>query len=136
MSKEHWNHKVDPVSPIRDKIRRAQDLLCEVERELASLQELIPIRRKAATRQDVLPPPDDLKREYDQLYGQFAARDFDAIGQFIASKSKTYLEAFCRVNSLPLDGFKASKATITEEIKKWFAQREAIGKPARIKPQP
>jgi len=67
-----------------------------------------------------------LRREYENLYQMSIEGNTNAIEEFVKSKTKTYLKAFCKANYLPV--YSASKNRITKEIIRWMRQRNAIQK--------
>ncbi len=77
---------------------------------------------------EIVPSEDELRTAYEKLYGQFVARNFTSIKDFIKTKNKIYLLAFCKANKLPIDAAKVSKERIVEEVMLWTAQRKAITK--------
>ncbi|MGQ0793311.1 MAG: hypothetical protein ACT4NX_04395 [Deltaproteobacteria bacterium] len=72
--------------------------------------------------------PQSLRRSYESLYADFAAKNFDSIREFIAGRDKTYLAEFAKVNNLSIDARRASKERIIEEVMKRLAERRAISR--------
>jgi len=73
-----------------------------------------------------VPSDEELRSEYDRLYQDFISSNSGVVEDFIKSKSKSYLKAFCRANNLPVDIKKVSKAGIVDVVFQWMAQRKAI----------
>jgi hypothetical protein len=72
-----------------------------------------------------------MKKLYERLYEDFLQGKRDEIIKAIEQKSKKFLSVFCKVNNLPIDGAKASKKKIAEEVLNWLSQRKAIAQEVR-----
>jgi hypothetical protein len=130
------------------KMKEVEKLLAEVKERLKTpgkgfmshrektAGETAPIPKKEPRIEDeekisakeIVPSEDELRNLYEKLYEQFVARDFASIKEFIKTKSKVYLLAFCKANKLPIDASKVSKERIAEEVMLWTSQRKAITK--------
>jgi len=126
---------MDKVKVIKAKIEKAEKLLDEVKRDLEKLINEIDSKKSKAGKKQFdqnLPSEEELRREGEDLYQKFVtAKDGRTeIEGFVKSKTKKYLKAFFKANSLPGDTTKLSKQKIADEIMKWFIQRKAITKKA------
>lgn len=118
---------MNKLETIKKKIEQIEELLAEIKGEVESLsQEHTPRQTKAQQTVEVLPSDEELRSEYDRLYQDFVSLHSGTVEDFIKSKSKDYLKAFCRANNLPVDTTKVSKARIVEVVLQWMAQRKAI----------
>ncbi|HXF68874.1 MAG TPA: hypothetical protein VNK89_03630 [Thermoflexus sp.] len=112
---------------IKRKIEQVEELLAEIKREVEALSKENESRQtKTRQPEEVLPSDEELRSEYDRLYQDFISSGSGAVEEFIKSKSKTYLKAFCRANNLPVDTTKVSKARIVDVVLQWMAQRKAL----------
>ena len=114
------------IERIKAKIDQMGKLLIEVKDELETLGKESPSLPKKIRKEEPLPPQEHLQAEYGRLYKEFMANNANGIKDFIKSKSKAYLKAFCKTNNLPLDTTKVSKDKIADEVIQWMAQRKAI----------
>lgn len=115
-----------------DKIEQIEKLIHEIKNELSALSReegISPKKRK--TKDEVIPSQEELKKLYEHFYNDFVENRGDEIRRSIEQKTKRVLAAFCRANNLPIDGSKASKKEIYEEVINWLAQRKAITKEVR-----
>lgn len=118
---------MNKLENIKKKIEQVEQLLAEIKEELEALTREVNFRQtKTQQPEEVLPPDEELRLEYDRLYQDFISLNSVAVEEFIKSKSKTYLKAFCKANNLPVDTTKASKAKIVDVVLQWMAQRKAI----------
>lgn len=120
------------ITTIIKKIEQAESILAEVKADLESMrkqQESEPPKQRQIT--EVIPTDEELRSEYEQLYQEFTASNSRTVEDFVKSKSKAYLKAFCRANNLPIDTTKASKDKIADVIIQWMAQRKAITQKAK-----
>lgn len=114
---------------MKKKISSIQKLLDELARDLETLAPEQNYEKKVVKQSlESIPEDEDLRTEFDSLYEAFREKNIALIKANFESRSKAYLNAFCRANSLPLESSKVSKKVIAEEIIKWMAQREAITK--------
>jgi len=112
---------------IKKKIEQVEELLIEIKVEVEALSRESESRQtKTRQPEEVLPSDEELRSEYDRLYQDFISSKSGAVEEFIKSRSKTYLKAFCRANNLPVDITKVSKARIVDVVLQWMAQRKAI----------
>lgn len=112
---------------IKKKIEQVEELLAEIKGEVEALSKENESRQtKTRQPEEVLPSDEELRLEYDRLYQDFISSNSAVVEEFIKSKSKTYLKAFCRANTLPVDITKVSKAGIVDIVLQWMAQRKAI----------
>jgi hypothetical protein len=115
------------LETIKKKIEQVEELLVEIKGEVEALSRESESRQtKTRQPEEVLPSDEELRSEYDRLYQDFISSNSGAVEEFIKSKSKTYLKAFCRANNLPVDITKVSKARIVDVVLQWMAQRKAI----------
>lgn len=115
------------LETIKKKIEQVEELLIEIKGELEALSKENESRQtKSRQIEENLPSDDELRSEYDRLYQGFISSNSGVVEEFIKSKSKTYLKAFCRANNLPVDITKVSKARIVDVVLQWMAQRKAI----------
>ncbi|MCS6965795.1 MAG: hypothetical protein NZ473_03400 [Candidatus Kapabacteria bacterium] len=115
------------LKTIRKKIEQVEALLAEIKGEVEALSKENESRQtKARQPEEVLPSDEELRSEYDRLYQDFISSNSGAVEEFVKSKSKNYLKAFCRANNLPVDITKVSKAGIVDVVLQWMAQRKAI----------
>lgn len=117
------------LNKAQQKIEKIEKLLSELKEELsllASKEGELPAPAKKGAKEPSVPEP-ELQAEFEKLYQAFEEKNLKEIETFINAKTKVYLKAFCKANSLPVDA-KASKAKIYEEVLKWLAQRKAITK--------
>jgi len=115
------------LETIKKKIEQVEELLIEIKGEVEALSKENESRQtKSRQPEEDLPSDDELRSEYDRLYQDFISSNSGAVEEFIKSKSKTYLKAFCRANNLPVDITKVSKAKIVDVVLQWMAQRKAI----------
>jgi hypothetical protein len=117
------------INSILDKIEIIETTLRALKEEVISLQEA----KKGKVKNKCLPDESILKAEYEALYRGFIEEKTDVINEFITSKSKPYLIAFFRANSLPIDLKRISKETASAELRNWLAQRKAITAPMIVK---
>lgn len=118
---------MNSLEKIKNKIEQIEELLDEIKGEVEALSKENESRQtKARQPQEVLPSDEELRSEYDRLYQDFGSSNSGAVEEFIKSKSKTYLKAFCRANNLPVDVTKVSKAGIADIVLQWMAQRKVI----------
>lgn len=118
---------MNKLETIKKKIEQIEELLAEIKGEVEALsQENKSRQTKARQTAEVLPSDEELRSEYDRLYQDFVSLNSGTVEDFIKSKSKAYLKAFCRANNLPVDTTKVSKARIVEVVLQWMAQRKAI----------
>lgn len=117
---------MDTITKILGKISQIEKLVIEIKKDLESLD----IENQSTESSIVLdlPSEEDLIKEYDHLYDLFISGDQISIQEYIRSKNKTYLKAFCKANKFLLDASKASKEKIIEETLQWMRQRQAITK--------
>jgi hypothetical protein len=116
------------IDPIKKRIEQIENLLKEVKYELDKISEEKSSKKEVTHKDEIIPTDEVLHADYEGLYIEFRNGNFANIQLFIKSKSKNYLKSFCRANSLPIDGYKASKDKIIAEVMNWLAQREAITK--------
>lgn len=76
-----------------------------------------------------VPDETTLKAEYETLFRGFLEAKRDVVGEFVASRGRSYLIAFFRANSLPIDLKRLSKKVATSELRNWLAQWKAITAP-------
>jgi len=118
---------MNKLETIKKKIEQIEELLAEIKGEVeAQSQENKSRQTKARQTEEVLPSDEELRSEYDRLYQDFVSLNPGTVEDFIKSKSKAYLKAFCRANNLPVDTTKVSKARIVDVVLQWMAQRKAI----------
>lgn len=116
---------------IRKNIEQIEKLLSKVRADLETLsKEKASELKKPAEKIEKLPSEEELQQEYEKLYEEIIRGNPNAIEEFIKSKTKTYLKAFCKANNLPIDTTKVSKDEIVKEVTQWMAQRKAITKKA------
>jgi hypothetical protein len=118
---------MDMTKRILERVEKISKLLEEVKEDLASIEEESkrkPPRRTSRT--EVIPGDEEMKNLYELFYEDFVQNRRDEIAKAIEQKSKKFLAVFCKVNNLPIDGAKASKKRITEEVLNWLSQRKAI----------
>ena len=121
---------MEELERLRQKVKQIADILAEVESELTQLEEPLSQRRGAERLKETSPADEELRAEYERLYELFLSSQHSSVRDFLQSRSRAYLRAFCRANSLPLDKTKASKAKIAAEVENWFVQRKALAKRA------
>ena len=122
----------------RKKMREVTSLLSEVK---TRLKELGKERKETQYQPEALKPivrnekirikdsrPVDFKEAYEELYNAFITRDFDGVRDFIKSKDRPYLKELCKANSLSVDGGRASRDKVIEEVFRLMAQRRAVTK--------
>ncbi len=117
---------MEPIERIKEKILQIEKLLAEIRSELdlhSSSGTAIPVK---ISKIEQIPDSEILKNEYENLYREFAAGKQGVLINYIKTKSKLYLKAFCKVNSIPVDTTKVSKDKIIEELLQWMRQRQAI----------
>lgn len=115
------------LETIKKKIEQVEKLLTDIKGAVEALSKENESRKtKAGQPAEVLPSDEELRLEYDRLYQDFISSNSGVVEEFVKSKSKTYLKAFCRANNLPVDITKASKAKIVNVVLQWMAQRKAI----------
>ncbi len=120
------------LETIKKKIEQVEELLVEIKGEVEALsRESESQQTKTRQPEEVLPSDEELRSEYDRLYQDFISSNSGVVEEFIKSKSKTYLKAFCRANNLPVDITKVSKARIVDVVLQWMAQRKAITQKAK-----
>lgn len=120
------------IATIHRKIEQVESILAEIKIDLESLskeQEGKPAKQQRTT--ETVPTNEELRAEYEQLYQEFIASNSRTVENFVKSKSKAYLKAFCKANNLPIDTTKASKDKIADVIVQWMAQRKAITQKAK-----
>lgn len=126
------------LAKVKDKEQRLQrlndgfkSLLTDVKNELETLCKESPTQPKKRRVEEPLPSEEHLRVEYQRLYETFTATNSSqAVEGFVKGKKKTYLNAFCKANSLPVNVTKVSKNGIIDLIMQWMAQRKAITKKA------
>jgi len=122
---------MNTVDYIRKNIKQIEKLLSEIKADLDILDKKKESElKKPAKKIEKLPSEEELRREYENLYQTSIRENANAIEEFIKSKTKTYLKAFCKTNNLPIDTTKVSKDGIIKEVTQWMAQRKAITKKA------
>ncbi|MBM3333717.1 hypothetical protein FJY63_03560 [Candidatus Sumerlaeota bacterium] len=121
---------MDTIGRVKTKISKIEKLVSELKVELETLASANQRQPTNVQTMEILPSEMALQSEYEKLYQQFIARNFDGIRIFLKKKSARYLTSFCRANRLPLDTTKLSKDKIADEIMQWMAQREVIAKKA------
>lgn len=121
---------MNSIEQVKAKIKQIEKSLMEVKNELRFIDIKNQPRRKKANTDEILPSEQELKSEYEKLYRESIAKNYDAIRKFVEEKSKFYLKSFCKTNNLPIDTSKNSKNKIFEEILQWLAQQKAIRKKA------
>lgn len=120
---------MNKVEIVKKKIEQIESLLAEIKGELEALSKEDETKpRKQRQAEEVLPSDEELRLEYDKLYQEFITSNSRVVvvEEFIKSKSKAYLKAFCRANNLPVDTTKVSKDRIADVVIQWMAQRKAI----------
>lgn len=120
---------MNKVEIVKKKIEQIESLLAEIKGELEALSKEDETKpRKQRQAEEVLPSDEELRLEYDKLYQEFITSNSRVVvvKEFIKSKSKAYLKAFCRANNLPVDTTKVSKDRIADVVIQWMAQRKAI----------
>jgi hypothetical protein len=118
------------INRIVTKITKIESLLWEVKSDVIALSKASELKSFSATKKESLPAEEELKNQYERLYKDLLDTNSKAIEEFVMSKDKIYLKAFCETNKLPLDTTKLSKVKISEEIIKWLTQRKLISKKA------
>lgn len=116
------------LNKLQQKIEKIEKLLSELKEDLsllASKEGEVPVPVKKAAKEPSI-PESELHGEFERLYQAFIEKNLKEIETFVSGKTKIYLKAFCKANSLPIDASKASKAKVNEELLKWMAQRKAI----------
>ena len=119
------------INRIINRIQDIEKLLSEIKTDLEALKKETEKTqsKKVIKKPEVIPSDDELRSEYEKLYQEVCTKDnINIIEEFIKSKTKLYLKAFCKANSLPIDTTKASKEKIIKEVKSWIAQGKAITK--------
>ncbi len=113
------------MNSILEKIKSFEAIVGELKAEIISLM------RARNRKSDKVKVPDEalLKAEFEALYNEFLKAKVDGVESFVASKSKQYLIAFCRANSLPIDPKRESKKSVAERLRNWLSQRKAICAP-------
>jgi len=118
---------------VLEKLAKVEELLADIKAHLDAMEHSddlsVPLKAPKPPAKE-LPPDDNLCEEFVRLY-QVYATDNQAVVMFVEGKTKHYLAAFCRANSLPIDVSKSSKRVIAEKIQQWMAQRKAITQPIR-----
>jgi|GEM_PF-1750545 actin-related protein len=118
---------MNTLENIKKKIEHIEELLAEIKREVEAITKESKSRHtKTAESGKAVPSDEELRSEYDRLYQDFISSNSGVVEDFIKSKSKSYLKAFCRANNLPVDIKKVSKAGIVDVVFQWMAQRKAI----------
>jgi uncharacterized protein Yka (UPF0111/DUF47 family) len=123
---------MDKKTRVLDKIAQIEKLIDEIKRDLTSLgeeQQVLP--RKKMGKEEVIPSQEELRNLYEQFYEYFLVNRREEIIKAIEKKTKKFLASFCKANNLPIDGSKASKKKISEEVINWLSQRKAITKEVR-----
>jgi len=116
---------------IRKNIEQIEKLLSKIRADFEVLsKEKASELKKPVKKIEKLPSGEELQQEYEKLYEEIIRGNPNTIEEFIKSKTKTYLKAFCRANNLPIDTTKVSKGGIVKEVTQWMAQRKAITKKA------
>ena len=118
---------MDRTQRISDRIEKISKLLEEIKEDLTLIEEESkdnPLRKPSRT--EVIPGDEEMKNLYERFYEDFVQNRRDDISKAIETKSKKFLAVFCKVNNLPINGAKASKKRITEEVLNWLSQRKAI----------
>ncbi|MBP9043307.1 MAG: hypothetical protein KBG49_07445 [Spirochaetes bacterium] len=119
------------IEKIRKDVEQIEKLLSDIKVNLELLdKERPPELEKPADKLEKLPSEEELKQQYEKLYEVIIKGNPNAIEEFIKSKTKRYLKAFCKANNLPIDTTKVSKEEIIKEVTQWMAQRKAITKKA------
>jgi len=119
------------IDQIRKNIEQIEKLLSQIKADLEMLDKKIPLKsKKPAKKEEEVPCEDELRREYENLYETSITGNVGAVEEFVKSRTKKYLQAFCRANNLPIDTTKVSKDRIVTEVTRWMAQRKAITKKA------
>lgn len=121
---------MNEIDSIKAKIEQIENLLVEIKIKLETFGKKAEAKQVRTRADEPLPPDEHLRAEYENLYEQFIGTNSKAIEEFIRGKSKNYLKAFCKANSLPVDTTKVSKGDIAKEVFQWMAQRKAITKKA------
>jgi hypothetical protein len=118
---------MDKKTRIVENIEKISKLLEEIKEDLVSISETSiqkALRKRSGT--EGIPSDDDMKKLHDRFYEDFLLGKQEQIIKGIDQKSKKFLAAFCKANNLPIDGAKASKKKIAEELLNWLSQRKAI----------
>jgi len=122
---------MNTIDHIRKNIEKIEELLSKIKADLKTLDKKRALELKKTTKKtEKVPSEEELRQEYENLYEESIIGNINAIEEFIKSKTKTYLKAFCKANNLPIDTTKVSKEGIIKEVTKWIAQRKAITKKA------
>ena len=103
-----------------------------IEEKLGELKEQVgalDIPKKTKRPNLCLPDDSEFKTEYETLYLKFLEAKTDVVAEFIDSHSNTYLAAFFKSNSLPIDLKRVSKKGATEQMRNWLSQRKAVTAP-------
>jgi len=118
---------MDKKRRISERIEKISKLLEEIKEDLALIGETsVHKAPRKPSRTEVIPGDEEMKRLYERFYEDFLQGKRDEIIKAIDQKSKKFLSVFCKVNNLPIDGAKASKKKIAEEVLNWLSQRKAI----------
>jgi hypothetical protein len=118
---------MDRTKRISERIEKISRLLEEIKEDLSLIgEESKRTSPRKDSRTEVIPGDDEMKQIYERFYEDFVQNRRDEISKAIEQKSKKFLAVFCKVNHLPIDGAKASKKRINEEVLNWLSQRKAI----------
>jgi len=116
---------MDKIQTILQTIESIEEKILELKEQVGALD-----KPKKAKRPNICLPDDSgLKTEYELLYRKFLEAKSDVVADFISSHSNTYLTAFFKSNSLPIDLKRVSKKGATEQMRNWLSQRKAITAP-------
>jgi len=122
---------MDKFIRIKTKIDQVEKLITEIKADLDKLAIDKSNQVNIPKLKGDLPTDEQLRSEYETLYGEFLSNNVQEVNNYINSKSKDYLKAFCKANNLPMDTTKLSKIKIADETIQWMRQRKAI---SRISP--
>lgn len=123
--------EMNKIESVKKKIEQIEKILSEIKIELDILSKENESKQKQIKQQGVtLPSDEELRSEYDRLYQEFISSNSRVVEEFIKSKSKEYLKAFCKANNLPVDVTKVSKNGILDVVLQWMAQRKVLTKKA------
>lgn len=125
---------MDRTKRISERIEKISKLLEEIKEDLALIDEESkrkPPAGRKPSRTEIIPSDEEMKNLYERFYEDFVQNRRDEITKSIEQKSKKFLAVFCKANNLPIDGAKASKKRITEEVLNWLSQRKAIAAEVR-----
>ena len=115
------------INRVKNKLEQIEKLIGEVKTELEILSNEGQLKTKKGQKEEPIPSDEELIAEYENLYKEFIAKNSkEIITEFVKGKSKIYLKAFCKANSLPIYTTKFSKEKIADEIAQWMRQRKVI----------